>query len=227
VVICDKDNLKITDSLMEQIQAEPDIPKSIYLRLADLCLNNQLYQHACKCFALGGDRLKAMSALLKSGDKDKIITFASNIFIKIDVSRHPDIYTIAANYLQTLNWMNDGIIMRTVIQFYTKAKAYSSLSRFYETCSQIEVDEFQNYEKALAALSEAEKVLSKDPNASVESLKYKQKVISLFLDAHHYAQERNVEQCESICAELLNQNDIDVNLFDNRQSSELEIFLDY
>jgi intraflagellar transport protein 140 len=170
--------------------------------LGEICLRQGLYQQACKSFTVGGDRLKAMGALLKSGDKDKIIMFAN-------VSKHPEIFNVAANFLQTMNWASDTTVMRTIIQFYTKAKAFSSLSRFYETCAQIEIDEYQNYEKALAALVEAEKALEKDYSASTDSLKYKQKLISLFLEAYQYGEQNRVEDCEGICAELLNQSDID------------------
>lgn len=101
--------------------------------------------------------------------------------------------------------------MRTIIQFYTKARAHSSLSRFYESCAQIEIDEYQNYEKALDALSEAEKALSKDTNAlNMDELKHKKSLVSRFIDAHRAAANRDVEECERICAEILNENDIDV-----------------
>jgi intraflagellar transport protein 140 len=35
----------------------------------------------------------------------------------------------------------NGEIMKSIIGFYTKAKAYESLSNFYDSCSQIEIDE--------------------------------------------------------------------------------------
>ena len=48
------------------------------------------------------------------------------------------IYILAANYLQSLDWHNDnGEIMKNIITFYTKAKAFESLSGFYESCSQV------------------------------------------------------------------------------------------
>lgn len=83
-----------------------------------------------------------MQVLLKSGDVEKITFFAG-------VSRQKEIYVMAANFLQTLDWHNDGGIMKSIIQFYTKAKAMDSLSTFYEACAQIEIDEYRDYEKAL------------------------------------------------------------------------------
>merc|ERR1711918_195717 len=98
-----------------------------------------------------------MKVLLKSGDTEKIIFFAG-------VSRHRDIYILAANYLQTLDWHNDGEVMKSIIQFYTKAKAHDSLATFYEACAQIEIDEYRDYEKALGALKESHKYLVKSRN---------------------------------------------------------------
>ncbi len=65
------------------------------------------------------------------------------------VSRQKDLYLMAANYLQTLNWHSDPELMKHIIGFYTKAGAWESLASFYEACAQIEVDEYRDYEKAL------------------------------------------------------------------------------
>ena len=71
-----------------------------------------------------------MKALLKSGDTEKIVFFAG-------VSRQKDIYVMAANYLQTLDWRNDHSIMKNIISFYTKGKALDSLAGFYDACAQV------------------------------------------------------------------------------------------
>lgn len=68
---------------------------------------------------------------------------------------------MAANYLQTLNWRSEPEIMKQIVTFYTKAKAPASLALFYEACSQVEIDEYQNYEKALGALREAQRHMVK------------------------------------------------------------------
>ncbi|KAJ3262217.1 hypothetical protein HK103_002630 [Boothiomyces macroporosus] len=197
--ICETQNVQLTEDFLSRVDTSgiPDgESKEINLRIANICFTQANYQ--------GGDRLKAMGSLLKSGDKDRIITFAT-------VSKHPEIFVIAANYLQSLNWINDTSIMRVIIQFYTKAKAYLTLSRFYESCAQIEIDEYQNYEKALSALNEAEKALAKDKsNPPLNVLKHKQALVSMFLDAHKAAAAHNIDECEQICAQLLNQEDIDV-----------------
>ena len=74
--------------------------------------------------------IQAMKALLKSGDTEKIIFFAG-------VSRQKDIYVMAANYLQTLDWRKDPEVMKNIIGFYTKGRAMESLAGFYDACAQV------------------------------------------------------------------------------------------
>ena len=71
-----------------------------------------------------------MKALLKSGDTEKIVFFAG-------VSRQKDIYVMAANYLQTLDWRKDPEVMKNIISFYTKGRAMESLAGFYDACAQV------------------------------------------------------------------------------------------
>ena len=73
---------------------------------------------------------QAMKALLKSGDTEKIVFFAG-------VSRQKEIYIMAANYLQSLDWRTDPDIMKGIITFYTKGRALDSLASFYDACAQV------------------------------------------------------------------------------------------
>ena len=50
---------------------------------------------------------------------------------------------------QTHNWHSEPELMKKIIEFYTKAKAYKQLGMFYDACSQLEIDEFRDYDKAL------------------------------------------------------------------------------
>ncbi|TMW42572.1 hypothetical protein DOY81_012348 [Sarcophaga bullata] len=95
-----------------------------------------------------------MKSLLKSGNTEKIIFFAN-------MSRQHEVYIMAANYLQALNWQEDNNILKHIVTFYSKGQAYDSLANFYAICAQIEIDEFHNYEKALKAMQEAHKCLEK------------------------------------------------------------------
>lgn len=74
--------------------------------------------------------VKAMKALLKSGDTEKIVFYAN-------ASRQKEIYVMAANYLQALNWTADADIIKNIVAFYKKANALESLANFYVACSQV------------------------------------------------------------------------------------------
>ena len=51
--------------------------------------------------------------------------------------------------------------MDHIIKFYNKAKAYDHLAGFFDACSTVEIDEYRDYEKAIAALKEATKHASR------------------------------------------------------------------
>ena len=78
-----------------------------------------------------------MKALLKSGDTEKIAFFAG-------VSRQKDVYVMAANYLQSLDWRQNAEIMKNIISFYTKGRALESLAGFYDACAQVESVKVKN-----------------------------------------------------------------------------------
>ena len=99
---------------------------------------------ACKKYTQAGDKVKAMKCLLKSGDTSKICYFAG-------VSRNRDIYILAANYLQALDWKADPEIVKSIVQFYSKAKALEQVSAFFDACAQVEIDDYRDYEKASLA----------------------------------------------------------------------------
>lgn len=74
---------------------------------------------------------QAMKALLKSGDTDKIAFFAN-------VSRQKELFIMAANYFQSLDWRKNPKNLKRIIEFYTKGKAPDLLGGFYEACAQVE-----------------------------------------------------------------------------------------
>lgn len=78
----------------------------------------------------GSFSIQAMRALLKSGDTEKIVFFAG-------VSRQKEIYIMAANYLQSLDWRKDPEVMKSIISFYTKGRALDLLAGFYDACAQV------------------------------------------------------------------------------------------
>ncbi|XP_015439170.1 PREDICTED: intraflagellar transport protein 140 homolog [Dufourea novaeangliae] len=163
-------NILLTEDLAEKMtldkidnDAEHEkIRISILERIGETAFEQGNYHLATKKFTQAGNKLRAMKALLKSGDTEKICFFAQ-------VSRQREIYIMAGNYLQSLDWQNQPEVLKNIINFYSKGKAMDLLANFYVACAQVEVDEFQNYEKALDALNQASRCLVKvttprDPN---------------------------------------------------------------
>jgi intraflagellar transport protein 140 len=121
---------------------------------------------------------------------------------------------MAANYLQTLNWRSEPEIMKQIVTFYTKAKAPASLALFYEACSQVEIDEYQNYEKALGALREAQRHMVKaragDRDPRLVALTSRIQNIERFLQARKLAASSpsSAEEAASTFRQLLDTPDI-------------------
>lgn len=65
------------------------------------------------------------------------------------VSRQREVYMMAANYLQSLNWRAQPEYLNHILTFYTKAAAADSLAQFYLGCAQTELSQFRSYDKAL------------------------------------------------------------------------------
>lgn len=120
---------------------------------------------------------------------------------------------MAANYLQTLNWRSEPEIMKQIVTFYTKAKAPASLALFYEACSQVEIDEYQNYEKALGALREAQRHMVKaragDRDPRLVALTSRIQNIERFLHARKLASSSSsAEEAATTFRQLLDTPDI-------------------
>ncbi|XP_076446737.1 intraflagellar transport protein 140 homolog [Babylonia areolata] len=213
VKICMDQHVEITEDLAEKLtpgkEGEGDSMERIKLleALGEVCMLQGQYHLATKKFTQAGNKVKAMKALLKSGDTEKIVFFAG-------VSRQKEIYVMAANYLQSLDWRKDPEIMKNIIGFYTKGRALDSLASFYEACSQVEIDEYQNYDKALGALGEAYKCMSKSQGDEVMKeerlgqLKQKMTLIKKFITARR-SYDENQEEAAKQCQVLLEEPDLD------------------
>lgn len=173
-------------------------------QIASCCMRQGSYHLATKKYTQAGNKLKAMRALLKSGDTEKIMFFAG-------VSRQKEIYIMAANYLQSLDWRKEPEIMKNIISFYTKGRALDLLAGFYDACAQVEIDEYQNYDKAHGALIEAYKCMSMskaknplDQEAKLAQLQNKMALVKRFLQARRmYADDpkESARQCELLLEE--------------------------
>ncbi|KAF1499691.1 hypothetical protein FQV18_0011068, partial [Eudyptula minor novaehollandiae] len=209
--LCLKQNLTITEEMAEKMTVSKDSKdlseesrRELLEQIADCCMRQGNYHMATKKYTQAGNKLKAMRALLKSGDTEKIVFFAG-------VSRQREIYIMAANYLQSLDWCKDPEIMKNIISFYTKGRALDLLAGFYDACAQVEIDEYQNYEKAQGALTEAYKCLSKaktrsplEQESKLALLQSKMTLIKRFIHARRVYSEdpkEAVRQCELLLAE--------------------------
>jgi len=157
--ICLEKGVPVTEELAEMLtpekgEFEEATRVHILVQLGELLQQQGDYHSATKKFTQAGDKIRAMKSLLKSGNTDKIVFFAN-------MSRQREVYIMAANYLQALDWQSDAQVLKHIVTFYTKGQAFDSLANFYAICAQIEIEEFQDYGKALTAMQEASKCLEK------------------------------------------------------------------
>ncbi|CAG0897138.1 unnamed protein product [Darwinula stevensoni] len=185
--LCVEHNIPITEELADRLtmdkgEMDEGARARVLEKVAECAFTQGNYHLATKKFTQAGNRVKAMKALLKSGDTEKIVFFAN-------VSRQREIYVMAANYLQSLDWRKDPTIMKNIVAFYTKGKALDLLAGFYVACAQVEIDEYQNYEKGLEALVEAYQAMSKTQGTSpqqveekLEQIKLRAELVKKFVD---------------------------------------------
>ncbi|XP_062359436.1 intraflagellar transport protein 140 homolog [Cinclus cinclus] len=209
--LCLEQNLTITEELAERMTVSKESQdlseesrRELLEQIGNCCMRQGNYHMATKKYTQAGNKLKAMRALLKSGDTEKIIFFAG-------VSRQREIYIMAANYLQSLDWHKDAKIIASIISFYTKGGALDLLAGFYDACAQVEIDEYQNYEKAHRALTEAYKCLSKakarspvEKESKLGHLQSRMNLMKKFIHAQRVYPEDTgeaVRQCELLLAE--------------------------
>ncbi|KRZ08678.1 Intraflagellar transport protein -like protein [Trichinella zimbabwensis] len=153
IQICMENNATLTDNLVKLLTPKEENVKSnserkkLLEQLADCCVRQGLYNSAAKKFIQSGCKIKAMKALIKSGDVEKVIFFANT-------ARNKELYIIAGNYLQSLNWKQNVKVVEQIVQFYKKAQAHQQLISFYYIWAQTEIQENGNYEKAVEILRE-------------------------------------------------------------------------
>ncbi|XP_077862626.1 intraflagellar transport protein 140 homolog [Saccoglossus kowalevskii] len=213
--LCVQQSVTITEKLAEKMTIPKDTPQvnndtriKLLEKIADCCFTQGAYHLATKKYTQAGNKVKAMRALLKSGDTEKIVFFAG-------VSRQKEIYVMAANYLQSLDWRKDPEIMKNIIGFYTKGRALDSLAGFYDACAQVEIDEYQNYDKALGAMSEAYKCLTKakmknisQQEERIANLKHRIGLVKKFVQARRLYDD-DAEEAMKQCQILLEEPDLD------------------
>lgn len=94
-----------------------------------------------------GEAVKAMKALLQSGDEERVTRFAQ-------ASRSRELYLLAAQFLQASGrWRGDPAALRTLAAFYAKAKSPQHTAAFHEGCAQAALDDGPDFGRAEAALA--------------------------------------------------------------------------
>ncbi|KRZ24282.1 Intraflagellar transport protein -like protein [Trichinella pseudospiralis] len=153
IQICMENNATLTDNLVKLLTPKEENMKSsserkkLLEQLADCCVRQGLYNSAAKKFIQSGCKIKAMKALIKSDDVEKVIFFANT-------ARNKELYIIAGNYLQSLNWKQNVKVVEQIVRYYKKAQAHQQLISFYYIWAQTEIQENGNYEKAVEILRE-------------------------------------------------------------------------
>ncbi|DBA01282.1 TPA: LOW QUALITY PROTEIN: hypothetical protein N0F65_001787 [Lagenidium giganteum] len=208
--ICMQHKVKVTEEMAEKMTPPKDDKDSgdkiaqkkrteLLLKLAKCCKQQGAYHLATKKYTQAGDKLKAMKCLLKSGDTEKVVFFAN-------VSRNNEIYVLAANYLQNLNWRSDNEILKSIVGFYSKARAFEQLAAFYTACAQVEIEEYRDYDKAIGALQEAIKVLAKVKSENkeqlVQSYQHRVQLMEQFVQARQLMKS-NVSEMVALVTQLL------------------------
>jgi len=204
VEMCLLQKVTINDDMVEKLtppeSMDPAERKEILANLAKALKKQGSFTLASKKYTLAGDRVRAIKCLVRSGDTKAVIQFAS-------ISRNVEIYKLAANYLQQMNWRESVDILKAIITFYTKAKAFMQLAGFYDSCGQVEIDEYRDYEKAIGALREALKHLAKDSSRPAEemadSIRNRISIIERFVQAKRCVKKQDPAGMISICQSLL------------------------
>ena len=211
--LCQQHGIKVSEGMAEKMtppKAKEGDEKgkkereAILTGLAELCREQGSYHLACKKHTQAGDSVAAIRCLIKSGDVERVVYYAS-------MSKKAEVFLLAAHHLQSLDWRSDTQLMQTIVQFYTKAKANAPLSAFYEHCAEVEVDEFRDYGRALTALKEAVKQLIKaklpDKERRVAELDERVRVVQLFVQARE-AVNGDAGEMVRLCEELVGMKEV-------------------
>ncbi|KAM3964585.1 intraflagellar transport protein rempA [Aphomia sociella] len=164
--IVEQSSAPLSEELSERLAAPAGTTgrDALLRRLADVLGARGLYHQAAKRLAHAGDKAGAMRWLMRSGDADRIAVFAA-------ATRDRAAQLMAADYLRRrADWRSRPDLARHILHFYTRARAYGKLAAFYADCAKMEVDEYDNYEKALESLKDAAKCLAKssDPESGAQ-----------------------------------------------------------
>lgn len=92
--------------------------------IAEKCRKQGSFELASNLYVRLGDKEKALKCLIQLGSPEQVIMFANN-------ARSAQTWILAANFLQTADWHQNPDLMKNIISFYSKAKAFENLSGFF------------------------------------------------------------------------------------------------
>lgn len=226
--ICIQHNVPIQEDLVKKMIPDDEpttaMEKSkrndLIKTIAEKCRKQGSFELASNLNLKVGDKITSLKCLIELGDPAKVIAFANT-------ARSADTYVLAANFLQTADWHQNPDLMKNIIMFYQKAKAFENLSSFFEACSNVEIDEYRDYEKAAAALKEAIKHMSKanspDKEYRIETLTGKKNLIDRFIALKDMAETDPVGMVSG-CQALLHEPDIEQSV---RRGDLFAIIIEY
>jgi intraflagellar transport protein 140 len=127
--------------------------------------------------------------------------------------RKRETYILAGNFLQTQNPRAGTEVFDTIVTFYRKAEAFDKVAKFHEASAQVEMDEYQEYQKGLELMKAARDILvGKDGipgrEQMVNSLSAKIRWIELYLDATGKSSS-DPKKSLGICVDLLKSKGIE------------------
>ncbi len=209
--LCENYKVRIStetaNAILSDLNQEKDnkIKQQLTSRLAKLLMSQGDFDIAHDIYVKIGNLKKAMKCCIKQGNKNKVIEFAH-------MARMPELYILAANFLENLEWTND--IVKIIVSFFTKAKAYYNLANFYKVFASIDIQEKQNYKQAEELYKEAIKVVQKvrendeKKDNTLKDLNEKYEIVHRINEIGKKMTNGEFENAIKICNELLSRNDI-------------------
>lgn len=203
--IANEHDIQLPASLMEELAQTADEVEAKQVAL--LCEQQQLFNIASKVWMRLNDHISAMKDIIRGDDPEKVIRFANKL-------KRKDAFIMAADYLADQNPREGEPFFITAMQFYQRAGSYDKISQFLERSAQTEIDDFQDYKKALDLLRRAHQTMAKtemtrDREAIVMSQLQKIRWIEMYIEASECVQSDPMRmQC--ICNELLQTRGVDI-----------------
>jgi len=210
--LCENYKVKISketaNAILVDLDKEKDnkIKMQLTSRLAKLLMTQGEFDIAHDIYVKIGNLKKAMKCCIKMGDKKKVIEFAHNC-------RIPELYILAANFLMNLDWTNE--IVKIIVSFFNKAKAYYNLASFYTVFASVQINEKGNYNQAEElyenAIKTVQKVRENDEKKDnkISELQMKLDFIHRINEVNQKMKENKITDSIKLCNELLNVNNCD------------------